>query len=572
MVSGVAASIGGATGFASADPGFEVLPVESLLAGHEALLGRIKLCYGADRATFERDLMPLMHRYAAFVHLLPATPDNYFKTPGGLLCIGLETAFFALQGTDAHIFSGKATITARRELEPRWRIATFAGGLCCEVHRVLSHLIATTPDGEEWPSFLVSLFDWLQQRGVQRYFVRWRPRASEVRGLGLFALPMIVPAPMLEDLRHDDGTIVRQLIASVGGVPQYREHNVLDDLVRRSLALVIDRNLLASADRYGAPQYGSHIERYLVDAMRRLAASHSAWTANRDKSRLWFGEDGLFLLWPTAAQDILAMLEADQLAGIPKAPDTLLDILLDAGVLLAQADGSRVWPIFPSEAKTPLEAVKLSAPAILVAGVEPMPVALGRPMQRREREAVVPAPAPAPAPASAPKPQRRLAKQPETPSVPEAQLSFLEPDDSASGIEEPAVPNEPPQDAPAAPVDARPIRLKAPMRLNPAVRQALHEAIDTLNDPPAATPLFTVREGIFVPLAEFERRAVQPAVAMRSLLDVGMLHRPGGGSPPTISRDVRGVPTVGVVLLGAWVDGLDPEAFIAEAGANVPAT
>jgi conjugal transfer pilus assembly protein TraI len=566
MVSGLAVSVDGIAGFASADPGFEVLPVETLLARHEALLGRIKLCYGADRATFERDLVPLMHRYAAFVHLLPATPDNYFKTPGGLLGLGLETAFFALQGTDAHIFSGKATITARRELEPRWRIATFAGGLCCEVHRVLSHLIVTTPDGEEWRSFLLPLFDWLQQRGAQRYFVRWRPRASEVRGLGLFALPMIVPAPLLEDLRHDDGAIVRQLFASVGGVPQYREHNVLDDLVRRSLALVIDRNLLASADRYGAPQYGSHLERYLVDAMRRLAAGHSSWTANRDKSRLWFGEDGLFLLWPAAAQDMLAMLEADQLAGIPKSPDTLLDILLDAGVLLAQADGSRVWPIFPAEAKTPLEAVKLSAPAILVAGVEPMPVALGRPMQRRQHEAVVRAPAPSP------KPQHPSARRPEAPSAPAAQLSLIETDDRSSTIEEPPATNEPPQDAPAAPVDARPIRLKAPLRLNPAVRQALHEAVDTLNDPPAATPLFTVREGVFVPLAEFERRAVQPAVAMRSLLDVGMLHRPAGGALPTLSRDVQGVPTVGVVLLAAWVDGLESEAFSTDAGTNVPAT
>ncbi len=566
MVSGDTASIGAAASFASADPGFEALPVEQLLATHEALLGRIKLCYGADRATFERDLMPLVRRYAAFVHLLPATPDNYFKTPGGLLCLGLETAFFALQGTDAHIFSGKATITARRELEPRWRIATFAGGLCCEVHRVLSHLIATTPDGEEWPSFLAPLFDWLQRRGAQRYFVRWRPRASEVRGLGLFALPMIVPAPLLEDLRHDDGAIVRQLFASVGGVPQYREHNVLDDLVRRSLALVIDRNLLASADRYGAPQYGSHLERYLVDAMRRLAASHSAWTANRDKSRLWFGEDGLFLLWPAAAQDILAMLEADQLAGVPKAPDTLLDILLDAGVLLAQADGSRVWQIFPSETKTPLDAVKLGAPAILIAGVEPMPVALGRPMQRREREAVALL-----APAPAPRPQRQPAKQPEPPSAQAAQLSLIETDDS-SGDEKPPASNEPQPAAPAAPVDARPIRLKAPMRLNPAVRQALLEAVDTLNDPPAATPLFTVREGVFVPLAEFERRAVQPAVAMRSLMDVGMLHRPAQGAPPTLSRDVQGVPTVGVVLLAACVDGLDPEAFINEAGATAPPT
>ena len=97
---------------------------------------------------------------------------------------------------------------------------------------------------------MLPLADWLQQRGVMRYYLRWRPRAAEIRGLGLFALPMVVPASVLEDLRHDDGAIVRLLLASVGGVPQYRQHNALDELIRRSLALVIDRDLLASADRY----------------------------------------------------------------------------------------------------------------------------------------------------------------------------------------------------------------------------------------------------------------------------------------------------------------------------------
>lgn len=561
MVLGSAAAAGSGPSFASADPGFEALPVEQLLAEHEALLGRIKLCYGADRATFDRDLMPLVRRYAAYVHLLPATPDNYFKTPGGLLRLGLETAFFALQGTDAHIFSGKATITARRELEPRWRIATFVGGLCCELHRVLSHMIATTPEGEEWPSFLSPLLDWLEQRRARRYFVRWRPRATEVRGLGLFALPLVVSADILEGLRHDDGVIVRQLFASVGGVPQYREHNVLDDMVRRSLALVIDRNLLASADRYGSPQYGSHLERYLVDAMRRLAAGHSTWTANRDKGRLWFGDDGLFLVWPGAAQDILELLEGDQLVGIPKAPDTLLDILLDAGVLQAAPDGSRVWPIFPAEAKTPVEAVKLSSPAIVLAGIDPAPAALARSMQQRERE-----PPTAPAPEATQRPREPVKRHAPAPSL---QLSLIGSETAASSADEPLTPGEPPPAPPPAaappavpaPDDPRPIRLKAPMRLNPAVRQALLEVVEALNDPPATSAVFTVREGVFVPLAEFERRGVQPAVALRSLVDVGMLHKPARAVPPTTSREVRGVPTIGVVIPAAHVDGLDPLTF-----------
>lgn len=561
MATGSAAIGIGSASFASSDPGFEALPVERLLADQEALLARLKLCYGADRSSFEQELMPLVRRYAGYVHLLPATPDNYFKAPGGLLRLGLETAFFSLQGTDGHMFSGKATISARRELEPRWRLATFIGGLCCELHRVLSHLIATTPDGEEWPSFMLPLVDWLQQRGATRYFLRWRPRAVELRGLGLFALPMVVSASVLENLRHDDGAIVRLLLASVGGVPQFREHNVLDELVRRSLALVIDRDLLASADRYGSPQYGSHLERYLVDAMRRLAAGHSAWAVNRDKARLWFGEDGLFLAWPEAAKDILELLEGDQLAGIPKAPDTLLDILLDAGVLTAPAEGSRNWAIFPTGAEKPIAAVRLASPAIVLAGNGTLPAPLNRSMQRSDTVA---------SPRTTVKTPPVPASHPAPPIAKPAQLSLIEADPNPFPAATAPADDAPKSDSPPPPVAAQvpapaqrvqPICLKAPMRLNPAVRQALVEAVETLNDPPSTTSVFTLREGIFIPLAEFERRGIQATVALRALADADMLYSPRKNGPPTATRDVQGVATVGIVLLPRHVDGLDPLAF-----------
>ena len=105
--------------YSASDPGFAALSVDELLASEAELIARIKLCYGTDRESFERDVLPLVRRYAACVHLLPATADNYFSKPGGLLRLGLETAFFSLQGTDAHIFSGRMSISARRQLEPR---------------------------------------------------------------------------------------------------------------------------------------------------------------------------------------------------------------------------------------------------------------------------------------------------------------------------------------------------------------------------------------------------------------------------------------------------------------------
>jgi len=545
-----------ATAYPASDPGFAALPVDELLAGEADLIARIKLCYGADRDGFERDILAVVRRYAACVHLLPATADNYFSTPGGLLRLGLETAFFSLQGTDAHIFSGRMSISARRQLEPRWRHATFIGGLCCELHRLMSHIIVTDAAGEAWPAFQQPLADWLATRGSERYFLRWRPQAVEARGLGLFALPHVVAPAVMADLSEGNTVIVPHLLASIGGIPVYRDHNILDELVRRSLALVIDRNLIASADRYGSPQYGSHLERYLVDALRRLTRGNSAWLPNRDKSRLWFGQDGLFLIWPGGAEDIHQLLEADQLAGIPKAPETVLELLLAAGVFEAATAGRSTWSIQPPGAKAPLEAVKLSAPAILLAGIDPPPVALTQALEfKPERAPAPPAPqAPRPEPASVP------------PVKSGTQLSLIPPPEPLAGSKASAAAEKAPGPSPPEPVSEPPpatFALQAPMRLNPVVRDALAEAIRTLNDGMGPPAVCTIAQGVFVPLVEFERRGIQPSLAMRALTETKLLVRPNRDGPPTLSRDFNGNPTVGLVLDPRCVRGLDLAGFVA---------
>jgi len=537
--------------YAAADPGFPALPVSELLAEHADLIARLKLCYGTDGDSFEREVMSLVRRYAAYVHLLPATADNYFGTPGGLLRLGMEVAFFSLQGTDAHIFSGRSTISARRHLEPRWRLATFIAGLCSECHRVLTHLIITDAAGEPWSGYLSPLADWLVARQTDRYFIRWRPQATESRGLGIFALPHIVPADVLLHLSDDNTVIVPQLMASIGGVALYRDHNVLDELVRRSLALVIDRNLIANADRYGMPQFGSHLERYLVDALRRLAANNSSWIPNRDKSRVWFGSDGLFLLWPAAADDVRQLLEGDQLRGIPKAPETMLEVLLAAGVFTARDAGRPTWTIRQPGAKVLFGAVRLTSPTILFAGVEPCP-SIGAALAV-DVEVTPSAPPPAPPPAPEP-----------AVAAPGAQLSLIpsEPDRPSE-----AAPREP---APADAIGARvtppspTLSLRAPMRLNPAVRDALDGIVRTLNDGLGPAQCCTIAEGLFVPLDRFEQRGVPSAVALRALSDASLLVIEGKGTkgPPTRSRDLHGAPTTGLVIDPRFIDGFDLDGFI----------
>ena len=531
--------------YAASDPGFAVTSLDELLAQHADLIARIKLCYGVDRDSYERNVLAMIRRYAAYVHWLPATADNYFSLPGGLLRLGLEAGFFSLQGTDAHIFSGRSTISARRQLEPPWRLATFAAGLCCELHRALSHVIVTDAHGDEWPACLLPLFDWLVARGSERYYLRWRPQAIEVRGLGLFALPHIVPPAVMQDLCEGNTVIVPQLMASIGGVTMYRDRNVLDELVRRSLALVIDRNLLANADRHGSPQFGSHLERYLVDALRRLASGNSSWVPNREKSRVWLGRDGLFLLWPGAAEDIHKLLEADQLPGIPKAPETLLELLLAAGVFVAPDSTRATWSIQPPGTKVPVEAAKLNAPAILFSGIDSMPHALEQQLVRAPGDPE-PAPVPPPRPANA---------------SPQVQLSLLVPTASPPPQADP-----PPAEAaeaaiPAPPPLARTIALQAPLRLNPVVRDALATVVRTLNPGDGPARCCTVAAGVFIPLGELERHGVQSSQALRALSDVRMLAHIDANRPSTVTRDFNGTPSPGLVIDPRFIGGLDLDGF-----------
>ncbi|MGE5813239.1 MAG: TraI domain-containing protein, partial [Acidobacteriota bacterium] len=103
------------------DQGLPAVAVAKVIAPHAEWLRRLRYAYGADQATFDRDIGAVVERYAHYVHLLPATPDRQFHHAGGLFRMGLEIGFYALQATDGAIFSGRQTITQRSTLEPRWR-------------------------------------------------------------------------------------------------------------------------------------------------------------------------------------------------------------------------------------------------------------------------------------------------------------------------------------------------------------------------------------------------------------------------------------------------------------------
>lgn len=474
--------------------------VADLLTPHEALLDRIRIGYGVDASTFEREVMAAVRGYAAFVHLLPATADNHFSTPGGLLELGLEVGFFALQGTNAHIFSGRATISTRRLLEPRWRLATFIAGLCSEAHRALTLLRVSGGAGQSWPCHVTPLAHWLGDEQLDRYRIDWCPGLPVTRAQGLFALRLILQPDLLQHLAQDNTVVVPHLLSSVAGLAPQGPHNVIDDLVRRAAALVIDRHLRDAAARTGQPLRGEHLGRYLVDAMHRLMTTNASWAVNGDRSRVWYASDGLFFVWPGAATDICRLFDADQTPGVPRDPAVMLEALLHDGLLDSRPSGEALWLITPPGSRSAVDAVKWAIPATLFGGLAEMPAPL----------------------------EAALLAQPAPATAPGAQSSPT----AAGGLA---------------------IALDAPMRLDRSVRAAIDDFVATLNAEPARLQSYlSATGGVLIPLSEFSARGVLPALALRALSDARML----AATDPSRQHLVDGNPIPGAVVHARHFTGL----------------
>ncbi len=216
--------------------------LDELLADHADLIGRLRIAYGGEEGGFENHLAPLIQRFAAFVHLLPATRDAHFRRAGGLLQCGLEVGLHALQAADAQIFSARGTVQARRAAAPRWRAAAFATGLCIEVHRPVFGASVYADDGTRWNPLLMPLLDWLQRRGGDGYTVRWAEASTAPRAAMLAVLPQILAPPLLEFLAEPDRTILHHMIFAIARSPPAGQ-TALAAIVEQTLSRVVARDL-----------------------------------------------------------------------------------------------------------------------------------------------------------------------------------------------------------------------------------------------------------------------------------------------------------------------------------------
>ncbi|WP_295412926.1 TraI domain-containing protein, partial [uncultured Thiodictyon sp.] len=177
-----------------------------------------------------------------------------------------------------------------------------------------------------------------------------------------------------------DPEIGNAMIDAVAGA---NEQATLTQLVSNADRASVERDLKSNRIDPQATSLGVPIERYLLDAMARLVRA-GTWGINTPGSRLWMLGDSLYVVWPQGGDEVVQLLAADRVPGIPRHPDTLADLLIERDYALPPSEGDgvrRYWRLAPAPLvrdgkPVTLTLLRLTSPHHVLSGSVPAPVGL----------------------------------------------------------------------------------------------------------------------------------------------------------------------------------------------------
>lgn len=215
------------------------------------LIDALNVKLGFPARLVETGVLPVVHAYAEFAQMLPASTAREPTTPGGLFVHGIEAAGIALDYRRGQILPKGAPPEVIGEQAHRWTYAVLIATLLHEVDEPLTALRV------QMRRTATALEPWWPVMGALTtccaLSYRWGTApdsASELRGkLPLLLFDRFVPTPIVEWLAADTA-LVRELLRHLSREAAGRG-DALHDLAVRAHAQAAGR-ALASASLNGA--------------------------------------------------------------------------------------------------------------------------------------------------------------------------------------------------------------------------------------------------------------------------------------------------------------------------------
>ena len=321
-------------------PFMEGLPVHSpaaLLATQQELTRGIQQLI-ANRELLEAHYNPSMLRLAEFVQLLPASQSHHHRGAGGMLRHSLEVGFWALQQTEGKLIRGVITPQQRRLIEPRWRLAAFLAGICHDLGKVVTDLTVTDRAGEEkWRPYKYGIYRWAESNRIENYFLHWTEgRGKNHTNVSSTLIDAVITKESFDWIGAGSTDAVIWLTESLNNNPG--SSNQIHNFVVKADQLSVERDLKSMGAAMAGYEIGVPIERYLTDIMRRLV-QESIWRINEPGARIWNLNGTTYLVWPMAGEEISRRTRDEDIPGLPKTPDGILDMMVEREIAFLREDG-----------------------------------------------------------------------------------------------------------------------------------------------------------------------------------------------------------------------------------------
>lgn len=401
------------------DPGLAVPAVAArdLVASQATLVNQIVQTLGLE-ATRQALLDPVLERYAAYVHLLPASETHHHCGIGGMLRHSLEVAFYAARYTEGVVFGMDLPPERRHPFAERARLVTTYAGLLHDAGKPLVDIGAMDPvSGELWNPHVAPLADWLTTRGLDRYTLFWHPGARHRRHEAFAAalVHQILGREVMQYIAQGDARgLIDVLFMAISNSPDL--NHPIADAVKRADAASVERDLkrqntMATQAAGGAVR---SLAVRIVHAMQVLLRE-GRWKPNTPGSPVWVTDQGVFLSYPDSMMSVIEHIRAEGRTTIPAHPEVLLAALREARYVVPheeQGTSGDTWPLTlrlttgKVERLVTLRALKVDRPEVLF-GNEPLPspVPVFAAQEQPEPPPATPSAPPEPAPTATPQAQ-----------------------------------------------------------------------------------------------------------------------------------------------------------------------
>jgi len=358
--------------------GIPVISVDTLIDRHADLIREISYKLEFSPKDFDRLMMPVLQRFTAMVHLLPASEVHHHREVGGLLRHSLEVAYRSAAIAYDQIFNNHGFPQQKTAIEARWRVAATLAGLLHDIGKVVTDMQVFDETGrEEWTPIRETILEWADSHNISLYFLRWRLDRHEAHKDVVPQCRNAIISPEMDNwLRSVGNGPFNAMMAALTGVEA--EHD-LDKIVAAADSVSIRWDRQQTGVTLGLLSPSVPVEQHLMEGMRTLILD-GQWQCNVAGAQIWHIVDGdqtgLFVAWTSAAVELANFLVQGGVKGIPPAPDTLASILAECHQIELRITAAGVdnrWPVKPSIGNTE-RMIKIANPRQLYP-VLPPPIA-----------------------------------------------------------------------------------------------------------------------------------------------------------------------------------------------------